>query len=673
MRNRIRAKAVLLAVGLFTFTPAAVSVAGTGVARAGSVPPVSAPAGTLRLASQTPWVSATGSFDLRLVTRGITVADLDLVVTVHDRVRSRSEFVRTMQGRLLRFPVMRVSRPLDDVPADSQGLVSVSLPIGTAAGSDPSSLPPLRAGVYPVTVALQAPGGEVVDQLVTYLVRLPDGPAAGALEVAWVQPVSAPVAIQPDGELVLPDDSRAGVIALAAAVARSRDVPMTLDVTPDTAAALGATELSSLRSVLDGTHPLLAAPYVDVDPSALVAVGRGDDLAVQRQVGEGVLLAALGSRGDPRTWSAEQTVTPPALARLRSLGVTRLVVPESALAPLGRRVAGATTLARPFTIRAGGGTVVEGAVADAGLAGHFRSNGDQVLAAYQFLADLAVLFFDAPGATRGVVVRPPRRWRPSAAFLGTALPALAQHSVLRPVSLDQLFADVRPVQDDDGDPVTRVPSSTRLETTLPGRLLTAAHRALTDVVSLTGPDSPQAEATRRRLLAGEADGLGTSGRTALLASAQVTYDEIRGRLRLPADRTFRLTAREGTMPVTVINDNPVPVRIDLALSSEKLDFTDVQAKDRSRMVVGGFVLRPGITTSAVRVRARASGTFSLRAEVLVPGGRSLVRSQYTIRSTVFSGAGVLLSIGAGVFLLLWWVRHWRTVRRARRLVDPLPE
>jgi hypothetical protein len=84
----------------------------------------------------------------------------------------------------------------------------VSLPIGAASGSDPASLPPLRAGVYPVTVALRIPGGEVVDQLVTYLVRLPDGPATGVLEVAWVQPVSAPVALQPDGEVVLADDSR---------------------------------------------------------------------------------------------------------------------------------------------------------------------------------------------------------------------------------------------------------------------------------------------------------------------------------------------------------------------------------------------------------------------------------------------------------------------------------
>jgi hypothetical protein len=55
--------------------------------------------------------------------------------------------------------------------------------------------------------------------------------------------------------------------------------------------------------------------------------------------------------------------------------------------------------------------------------------------------------------------------------------------------------------------------------------------------------------------------------------------------------------------------------------------------------------------------------------VTSPDGRlELVRSEVTIRSTAFSGVGVALSVGAGLFLLLWWGRHWRTVRRARRLV-----
>ena len=47
-----------------------------------------------------------------------------------------------------------------------------------------------------------------------------------------------------------------------------------------------------------------------------------------------VLQATIGTRGDPRTWSVEQPLTTAALSRLRSLGVTRLAMPESALKPL---------------------------------------------------------------------------------------------------------------------------------------------------------------------------------------------------------------------------------------------------------------------------------------------------------------------------------------------------
>ena len=41
----------------------------------------------------------------------------------------------------------------------------------------------------------------------------------------------------------------------------------------------------------------------------------------------------------------------------------------------------------------------------------------------------------------------------------------------------------------------------------------------------------------------------------------------------------------------------------------------------------------------------------------------LQRPRYTVRSTVFSGVGVFLTIGAGLFLAIWWVTHWRRSRR----------
>jgi hypothetical protein len=53
------------------------------------------------------------------------------------------------------------------------------------------------------------------------------------------------------------------------------------------------------------------------------------------------------------------------------------------------------------------------------------------------------------------------------------------------------------------------------------------------------------------------------------------------------------------------------------------------------------------------------------------GSIVLDRSTFDVRSTAISGVGIFLSIGAGLFLAIWWARHWRDTRRSRRLV-PAP-
>jgi len=46
----------------------------------------------------------------------------------------------------------------------------------------------------------------------------------------------------------------------------------------------------------------------------------------------------------------------------------------------------------------------------------------------------------------------------------------------------------------------------------------------------------------------------------------------------------------------------------------------------------------------------------------------LDRTTFDIRSTAVTGVGFVLSIGAGLFLAVWWERHWRSSRRSRHLV-----
>jgi hypothetical protein len=46
----------------------------------------------------------------------------------------------------------------------------------------------------------------------------------------------------------------------------------------------------------------------------------------------------------------------------------------------------------------------------------------------------------------------------------------------------------------------------------------------------------------------------------------------------------------------------------------------------------------------------------------------LDRTTFDIRSTAVTGVGFVLSIGAGLFLAVWWARHWHSSRRSRRLM-----
>jgi hypothetical protein len=54
------------------------------------------------------------------------------------------------------------------------------------------------------------------------------------------------------------------------------------------------------------------------------------------------------------------------------------------------------------------------------------------------------------------------------------------------------------------------------------------------------------------------------------------------------------------------------------------------------------------------------------------GGLLVTSSRVTVRSTAVSGIGYVLSVGAGLFLVIWWFRHWRRARREHHQVTALP-
>jgi hypothetical protein len=131
-------------------------------------------------------------------------------------------------------------------------------------------------------------------------------------------------------------------------------------------------------------------------------------------------------------------------------------------------------------------------------------------------------------------------------------------------------------------------------------------------------------------------------------------------VHMPTARSVRLTARKGDIPITVLSDAPYPLHVVLVVDrSDKLRFTTPEMPPLSRRA----------TVVPLGVEARTSGSFPLKVAIESPSeGLTISQTHFTVRSTAASGVGIVLSAGAGLFLIVWWVRNLRHGRRARQLV-----
>ncbi len=232
----------------------------------------------LTIVEQTPWVAPDGTFVLTLGIADRT-GDETVTASVKDRVLNRTRFLATLRGEGLRSERLSAEATIDGQRATV-----------TIAGDD---LP--REGVYPVIVDLLDGDGEVVDRLVTHLLRLDDpDPGAYPLGVALVVPVHArPAHTSPEEIDVAAFDPLAVTVD---ALAAHPGLPITVVPTPETVDGLAATNgarAAELSRAIQGSQTI-AGPWVRIDPGSWARAGLST--GVQERAGEAALVAAFGSR-----------------------------------------------------------------------------------------------------------------------------------------------------------------------------------------------------------------------------------------------------------------------------------------------------------------------------------------------------------------------------------------
>ena len=633
---------------------------------------------TVALVHQPPWVPPGDTAVLQLRVRG-PLAGVDIDVAVHRPVASRSAFTPAMAGERLGVAEDGFTVPAATLPPDTDGDLLLAIGIqGPASPPEPHRIVPGRTGVYPVTIELRRPGGPALDRFVTPLVVV--APGLVPLTLAWVwrfdaTPVrlpggsarsSARAALEPGGRLP----------RMADALAAAADIPLTVAATPETleawsdglggareepgGGAAGVDDPTRLRAATaSANRQVLEAPYVPINLPRLLAAGLGSEVDRQFIRGREVLTQVLG--GDAGGTMLAGPLDAASLSRLRQYGVERVVVPPETLMPVPRRL----TPGRPFSL-AHRNRAFAAAVTDPGLAALLDGDAPPGLRAVRFLAALSLTAFEAPRERRGVVVVTPAGWDPPPRLLDALLAGLRAHPAVSPRTLDGFFADVAP-EAAGGTALIRTPAP-------PGPVppggpnpdtVERLRRRMTAFAEVVGDDqSPTRAVDRNILLSQVADLLG--GRQspgAYLSAAGEVISQVTHRVRGPDGQRVTLTARRGTIPISILNANDRPLRVLVRLESDQLQFP----KGAERLVT----LPPQNTTERFAVETRAPGAFPLSITITSPGGDLVVNtSELTIRSTVVSGVGATLTAGAGVFLLVWWGNNLRRSRRRPRSQAP---
>jgi hypothetical protein len=659
----VNRRTALVGVFLATLVPAGILPAPAGSAASET---------TVALVHQPPWVPPDGTAVLELRVRG-PVEGLDVDVTVHRPVTSRSAFTPAMEGERLGVAEGRLTIPAASLPPDPDGDLLVAVGVqGEASPPDPNRIVPGRTGVYPVTIELRRPGEPALDRFVTPLVVV--APGLVPLTLAWVwrfdaTPVRLPSgsartparsALEPDGRLR----------RMADALAEASDVPLTLAAVPETLEAWsegvggvqrneagvdlsGTDDPTGLRaSTAQPTRQVLDSPYVPVNLPRLLAADLGAEVDRQFIRGREVLTQVLG--GDAKGTVLAGALDTPALSRLRQYGVERVVVPPEALKPLPQRL----TPGRPFAL-AHRNRPFAAAVTDPGLAALLDGDAPPALRAARFLAALSLVAFEAPREQRGVVVVTAADWDAPPTLLDAVLGGLRSHPAVAPRTLDGFFAEVAP-EAVEGAPLVRVPAP-------PGPVpeggpdrgaIGRVRKRLAAFAEVIGVDQAPTRAVDRNILLSQAADLpgGRLSPGAYLSGAADVIAQVTGRVRGPGGQRVTLTARRASIPISLLNANDRPLRVLVRLDSDQLAFPD----GAERLLT----LPPQNTTERFAVEARAPGAFPLSITVTSPDGQLVLNdSELTVRSTVVSGVGATLTTGAGVFLLVWWGNNLRRSRR----------
>lgn len=518
----------------------------------------------------------------------------------------------------------------------TDGTVRLSIPTETATNLA-GSLSLVKSGTYALQVRI--PGANA---LTIPVVRRSDSTPVNPVPVTFVLDLDAPLSLQPDGSTSISDATRAAVIRLTEFLAAST-VPVAVSVRPELVDSLMRSDQQSDRNLVNslaeafGRQRLLSSPYLHIDPSVAANANASADFTNQLRLGEDTLSNALRRLPDRRIWVANEAFSPAGSQLVRNLGAA--VVVQAAGIATDRAAAG---IARPD-----GGVALPVLVPSDIHEELAAAAEDPVFAAHVIAVGL---LRSKQAESRPAVVIMPDLGTANAAVLTALTSLLSISDVLRAVDIEQAGVGTSTPAGSDAVAVGD---------------FSAAHARRAKLLKLVAGTTAIIPSSDRRRIdwSIRADvlldtRLADDDRAAYETQLRADLLDVQNKVVLQAPKAVNLGDRNASIPVTIQNNNDVPITVTVRLVSGKLTSPPTSEE---------LTVEPGATEFVrIPVNARSSGRFPVTAQLLAPGTKTVIGKKAVINVRVgrLTGLGIVFTFAAGLVLLSWWVQHLR--RRVRR-------
>jgi hypothetical protein len=422
--------------------------------------------------------------------------------------------------------------------------------------------------------------------------------------------------------------------------------------------------LTRLKETTAG-QPMLVTPYGDPNVTALIGAGHAGDVQNSFSFGRNRANQILG-RTVASSPAASNPADPAAIAW--STGP-----PTSyTAAELAGKDGVGTILADGSAFPRGQGSVVRALNGIGGYVNVLLANnsltsllgsaagsgaGSAFTIAQQFLAETAVL---AEDSSTPIIVAPPERWQPSAGLASALLSDTASAPWLSPAALSSLTSAARV-------PTVQLPTAAPGLSPLEQQQLSALEADVARQVALRADPNPAlslaVSTVESSAYSGQFQATGL-GMIQLLADRMAAQEH---NVHIIAENRITLGGTHGSVPVSIDNMLPFPVRVALQLSYSQADGVRVGASPPGLRTI------PAHTAETVRLRITAAqtGSTTITMTLLNQANQPLASPQVrtTVQTTQVGLLGMIIFGAAlGVFLLASAARAIRR-RKPRQAPD----